>query len=544
MPAEPFNDNWSYLKVELNWLERLLLMAVAKQKKENKEVDRLAKTKADRASSFWWQGILNLDGKIGYDSPPPVATGKAPSYQQQLAARIQATEQQGRVLALPLLCERLGLTPFEKNLLLMGVAPEIHRRYTEVYTYLNVQEQPLLTVDLALRILCRDDRDWRAARSRLGEAGALRHHALIDLLEAETLPLLQRPLKLSDGLVSYLLAEQPDVEALLAPVVMPRVNDSASVETSTVYTQVIESSQPSGEPPPSPQFWGSKTTTANLNSPRIGGQGGEKSGNEVGTDLCVHGRVEMRRERLSPLSPFLHRSSAPAMGFDQLVLPKPLRDRALALANHQRRTQTAAQTWADWQGAGQILLLTGPAGTGKTSLAMAMAQFLEQPLVQLDLARIAPTDYSAALCEIGQQQPPVLLIQSAQHWLKRPRHGDSLTAVQVQQLLADRRQGLTILAADRLPPRPILWQTAITATLTLPMPTKPARRKLWKQVFPPELAREDWDWDILATWPLSGGTIDTVARQAAAIALGRDPVVVTLADLKQAYGEIADGLRP
>jgi len=28
---------------------------------------------------------------------------------------------------------------------------------------------------------------------------------------------------------------------------------------ATVYTQVIESSQASGEPPPSPQYWGNQT---------------------------------------------------------------------------------------------------------------------------------------------------------------------------------------------------------------------------------------------------------------------------------------------
>jgi ribosome biogenesis GTPase / thiamine phosphate phosphatase len=58
---------------------------------------------------------------------------------------------------------------------------------------------------------------------------------------------------------------------------------------ATVYTQVIESSQIPGEPPPSPQFWGGNATAASLNSPRIGGPGGEQGGNEVEADLCVQG---------------------------------------------------------------------------------------------------------------------------------------------------------------------------------------------------------------------------------------------------------------
>jgi serine-type D-Ala-D-Ala carboxypeptidase/endopeptidase (penicillin-binding protein 4) len=60
---------------------------------------------------------------------------------------------------------------------------------------------------------------------------------------------------------------------------------------ATVYTQVIESSQTSGEPPPGPQCWGNQTPAANLNSPKIGGWGAEKVSSEVGTDLCVQGRA-------------------------------------------------------------------------------------------------------------------------------------------------------------------------------------------------------------------------------------------------------------
>jgi hypothetical protein len=69
MQAEPFLDNWTYLKVELNWLERLLLIAVARQRKETKEIDRVARTAVDRATSHWWRGMVSLEGTPSYDSP-------------------------------------------------------------------------------------------------------------------------------------------------------------------------------------------------------------------------------------------------------------------------------------------------------------------------------------------------------------------------------------------------------------------------------------------------------------------------------------------
>jgi hypothetical protein len=52
-----------------------------------------------------------------------------------------------------------------------------------------------------------------------------------------------------------------------------------------VYTQVIEAGQITDEPPPSPQFWGSKTTQS---PPELGDLGGEKDLNEVSSDLCAH----------------------------------------------------------------------------------------------------------------------------------------------------------------------------------------------------------------------------------------------------------------
>ncbi|MCY7322044.1 MAG: ATP-binding protein [Phormidesmis sp. CAN_BIN36] len=212
MQAEPFLDNWTYLKVELNWLERLLLTAVARQRKETREIDRVAKTAADRATSHWWKGLVSLEGPIAYDSPVERRksnTSEAKgNYHQQLEAKIRATQQKGIELALPALCDRLSLSPFEKNLILMGLAPEVHRRYAQLYGYLQGKSEhsDLPNVDLALRLFCRTDIEWRTARSSLTASSPLIQNQLIELLSPTT-PLLNRSIKISDRLVDLLLSE-------------------------------------------------------------------------------------------------------------------------------------------------------------------------------------------------------------------------------------------------------------------------------------------------------------------------------------------------
>jgi ATPase family associated with various cellular activities (AAA) len=217
---EPFSDNWTYLKVELSWLERLLLLAVTRQKKEAKEVDRIAQTRADRATAHWWKGIVSLDGLVAYDSPvAQKVESDAPkaSYQQQIEARVKASQQQGTILALPALCDRLNLTPFEKNLILMAIAPEVHRRYAQLYEYLQGKDGDraiLPSIDLALRLFCRKDDEWKAARSSLTHSSPLIQHRLVELVFCQEAPLLNRLIKLSDSLVNFLLCDRPNLADL------------------------------------------------------------------------------------------------------------------------------------------------------------------------------------------------------------------------------------------------------------------------------------------------------------------------------------------
>lgn len=219
---ELFRDNWSYLKIEMSWLERILLNAVAKARVQEAKLNRHAKTNADRATRDWWEGIVSFE-KVGYDSPPPARrVNPDQSYQQQLDSRIKQSQAAGIELVLPRLCDRYNLSLFERQTVLLAIAPEIHRRYGELCGYL-AGSAGLPTVDLALRLFCRDDPAWRQGRSQL-LAGALVTEGFLLPVISSTQSFLQQPLKLNPHLVSDLVGSGPRFEgysdpAMITPIV-------------------------------------------------------------------------------------------------------------------------------------------------------------------------------------------------------------------------------------------------------------------------------------------------------------------------------------
>ncbi|HSM81171.1 MAG TPA: AAA family ATPase, partial [Nodosilinea sp.] len=222
----PFADNWAYLKTELAWLDRLLMVAVSRQKRELQELDDFALSSEDRVTRHWWKGIISLTGQPNYDhARPPKTNRSSGSYTQQLEARIVVSQRQGVVLALPQLRDRLQLTLFEKNVLLLALAPEVNQRFGRLYSYLQYQHDEsdwdLPTVDLCLRLLCRNDQEWRRSRPLIAPDGRLASLGLVEWLNADDTTLLSRHLRLTESLTTYLLAEAPDLSTLNAWALSP-----------------------------------------------------------------------------------------------------------------------------------------------------------------------------------------------------------------------------------------------------------------------------------------------------------------------------------
>lgn len=209
----PFANNWAYLETELRWLERLLLVAVAQQRKDLKSVTRVAKTPSDKATSDWWQGLIAVKNRAYDDTAPKPAERPSLGYQKTLDQRILLSQANNISLGLPKMQRVLGLSLFEQKLVLMALAPEVQVRYGRLYHYLQTGTHcttgALPTVELALRILCRNDMERRRSRTRLSGTHSLLQRQILRCVEGSP-TLLGAQLQLAPEWVNYLLAENPD----------------------------------------------------------------------------------------------------------------------------------------------------------------------------------------------------------------------------------------------------------------------------------------------------------------------------------------------
>jgi len=504
---EPFADNWTYLRAELSWLDRVLMIAVAKHRKEMKALSRVAQSQVDWATSHWWKGIISLDQPAAYDERSPKAqsqaepSGPRPGFQQQMQARIQASYQQGIPLGLPLVRDRLQLSLFEKNALLMGLAPEINRRYARIYSYLQQSEAEqtlggeggrsgrsrnpnraqdpsaylkqvalgqgtLPTLDLILRLLCRNDGEWRVARGRFAAEMPLRQWGLVELLPGNDRSFLGSHLKPCEPLVNYLLADRPEphtLEDLLNPA------------------------------PHSP----------------------DQHLNELG-DLRSVGTVS----NVSTLRPTWLQTRSPQATWADLVLPQK---QIAALQQMAKRVQVTLQMGQSWnfdQGsAGILAVLAGLAGTGKTTAAEVLATELQVPLSWLDLDQISPVEMEPLLNQLHHDAPSLLLVKSARHWLSRHTQ---FSQAALHRFWVDRQRhpGLTLFSVHFAESVARTWQAQLFKIITFPKPDLKARQRLWQQSFPTEAnLADDINWRALAQKAcLTGREIKTIAQNATLLA--------------------------
>lgn len=506
-----FADNWAYLKTELNWLDRVLMLSVARHRQDRRTVNRVAQNRADRVSSHWWKGVVSLDGTPVYDDhrKTPRSTPNSPQrggYQQQLETRIHHSREQGIMLALPSLCDRLQLSLFEKNMVLMGVAPEVNRRFAKMYRYLQGHADDdlsdLPTVELVMRLMCRNDPEWRQARDQITRDSWLIQNGLILLVQQPYDTLLTSSIKLSEPLLSFLLSEQPtlkDLDALLdsapstqweafhpEPSSLQLIDDAATVQSDAVIENSVLPIPP------------------------------EK-------DLSVLNGSENQSSAADGVSSLIHVEQKPQFPWLELIVPEAIAKDLNHWANRVQILQQAAATYGSLPGT--TALLTGIQGTGKTSAAKAIAHHLETDLCWIDLAQVSPHQTGSLMVQVQTLAPFVLMIKGARHWLSRS--SPWADSAPLQQLLSHRRQspGLTLWVEtemERIAPR---WLQELDFVLTLPLPQRSDRQRLWERAIAklPESvqSKRGINTTLLNALELTGGDIEKVVCDGAIAAAAR-----------------------
>ena len=116
-------------------------------------------------------------------------------------------------MTLSRVAERFGLSAAEVDLLLIALAPELEPRYETLYAYLQddvTRKRP--SVDLALNLICRSEREKLMARRFLSPAAPLIHLRILELLEEphdRNATLLRKFLKIEDSTLRFLLEHPP-----------------------------------------------------------------------------------------------------------------------------------------------------------------------------------------------------------------------------------------------------------------------------------------------------------------------------------------------
>ncbi len=203
----PYATNLEHLQDEMRRLDLLLARAVARFRVlrnqdiptefqglyiSDAEIDRLMVGEAETSA----EGEEEFASKVAHS-------------QAEVQRRVEESLGAGVTLRLPHLRQVFGLNPFEVDLLLLALAPELDLRYQKLYAYLqdNVdRKRP--SIDLALQLFCLTLEERVQAREIFSATLPLLSTPLLSLHEEAAerpAPLLSQSMKLEERIVAFLL---------------------------------------------------------------------------------------------------------------------------------------------------------------------------------------------------------------------------------------------------------------------------------------------------------------------------------------------------
>ncbi len=240
-----------------------------------------------------------------------------------------------------------------------------------------------------------------------------------------------------------------------------------------------------------------------------------------------------RREARPAIEALAERLS-PAVGWDDLVLPRREREQLAELALHVRHCHRVYDEWGfagrSGRGLGIAALFAGPSGTGKTLAAEVLARELDLDLFRIDLAAvvskyIGETEKNLKrIFDAAEAGGAVLLFDEADALFgKRTEVKDShdrYANIEVSYLLQrmEAYRGLAVLTTNRKEALDTAFLRRLRFVVHFPFPDAAARAEIWRRVFPASTPLAELDLARLARLDVAGGNIRNIALAAAFLA--------------------------
>jgi SpoVK/Ycf46/Vps4 family AAA+-type ATPase len=202
----PYANNWDSLRAELNLLDALIRYQVMKCRQSD-----------DEGLPGISRGVFISDAEVDRmlaDSSRPADETPQTDELRQSAARLrkeierrrEASLKRGVYLGTARLSRLFGLSPFEEQIVVVCLAPELDLKYARLYAYLQddiSKKKP--TVELILKLLCATPEQALHARPVFASQASLLRARILRLADDNDALLLTRALKLDERVVNFLL---------------------------------------------------------------------------------------------------------------------------------------------------------------------------------------------------------------------------------------------------------------------------------------------------------------------------------------------------
>jgi ATPase family associated with various cellular activities (AAA) len=221
----------------------------------------------------------------------------------------------------------------------------------------------------------------------------------------------------------------------------------------------------------------------------------------------------------------------PSARLDDLVLPAEQAAAVGAVAAHVRHQAQVRQRWGfatqGSRGPGVAALFSGPSGTGKSFAAEAVAGELGLDLLRVDLSRVVSKYVGETekllrrVFAAGERGDAVLLFDEAdalfgkrsQVHSSHDRHANIEVSYLLQRL--DSYRGAAVLTTNLADAVDTAFSRRLQFVVAFPFPDVAERAVLWRRAFPPTAPTVGLDPQRLARLAVPGGTIRTIAVNAA-----------------------------